>query len=397
MKLDIQIQSALANLLSSKMRSFLALLGILVGTASVVAMVSGGQLATMQALKQFEKLGTNLMTVSASYTGQSSNDDNPKSQISLDTAMNMVSASPDILAVAPYTNSFAQLSFGGNQLDGDIIGAEDHLASIMQLSLMKGRFISLLDNYSFYAVLGQDLYNKIQNITPNPIGKQIQVGNQFFTIVGVLNHWDQNSFVYADLNNAIVIPIQTSLLLSKYTKINTIIVKVKPKVAIQPIQDDIKNYVKKNVLHQRLYFNSPEQLVQSMQKQKAIFTIFLGFIGGISLLVGGIGVMNIMLVSVTERRREIGIRLAVGATPSDISWLFLVESIILSLLGGVVGVLLGIFISFVIAEARHWGFAFFLDPPLVGFSVSVFVGIFFGFYPAYKASKLAPIEALRTE
>ncbi len=397
MRIAIQIHAALSNLLSSKLRSVLALLGILVGTASVVAMVSGGQMATMQALKQFQRLGTNLMTISANYTGKQDDAANPRAQISLQTALNLKNSSNNILVAAPYTTSYGQILFNDKPIQGSLIGAEENLATILKISLLKGRFLSRLDNYSFYCVLGNGIFEKIHKELPNPIGSQIKIGENYFTIVGVLKSWPQNSFVYANVNDSVFIPIQTSLFLSKFTRINTVVLKIKPKTDTSLLKKNILTYLNQRVINQRYFFNTPQTLIKSMEKQKQIFTIFLGFIGGISLLVGGIGVMNIMLVSVIERRREIGIRLAVGATPRDISMLFLVESIILALIGGILGVALGILVSFVIAETRHWEFAFFLDPPLIGFTVSVFVGIFFGFYPAYKASKLNPIDALRTE
>lgn len=397
MNLMLQIQAAFSNLFASKLRSLLALLGILVGTASVVAMVSGGQMATMQALKQFQQLGTNLLTLSSNYIGKKTDTTDPTTQISLGTAIKITQASKDIQLAAPYTNNYSQVLFQDQPFGVNIIGAEQNLATILKLALSQGRFVSLIDRNEFYCVLGNEIYKKIEAQMPNPIGKQLKIGDDFFTIVGVLNNWDQNSFVYADLNNAIIVPIQTSLLLSKYTQLNTIIMQINPKADTELLKRSITSYINNHSEDQQLYFNTPQTLIKSMEKQKQIFTIFLGFIGGISLLVGGIGVMNIMLVSVMERRHEIGIRLAVGATPRDISMLFLVESVILALFGGLLGVMLGIFVSFIIAETRHWGFAFFLDPPLIGFTVSVFVGIFFGFYPAYKASKLNPIDALRTE
>jgi len=147
----------------------------------------------------------------------------------------------------------------------------------------------------------------------------------------------------------------------------------------------------------RTFFRSAKELISSMTKQKQILTIFLGLIGSISLIVGGIGVMNIMLVSVIERRREIGIRRAIGAKRKHIQHMFLIESVVLSLLGGTLGVITGIATSFVIAEYANWHFTIFVLPPAIGFTVSVFIGIFFGYYPARQAARLDPIQTLRSE
>jgi len=153
----------------------------------------------------------------------------------------------------------------------------------------------------------------------------------------------------------------------------------------------------KKPLSENCFFRSAKELIKSMEAQHKIFTLLLGLIGSISLLVGGIGVMNIMLVSVLERRREIGVRLALGALRKEIQWMFLSEAILLSLSGGFLGIIIGIFASYVIAAFVNWHFTIFLLPPFIGFTVSVFVGIFFGFYPAYKASQLNPIQTLRME
>ena len=172
---------------------------------------------------------------------------------------------------------------------------------------------------------------------------------------------------------------------------------LKPNTPIEPVIEEVKNYIKQHAPELSVFTRSPTQIIKSMKSQGQIFTLMLGMIGGISLLVGGIGVMNVMLVSVTERRREIGIRKAIGAKRKDIQFLFLIESVVLSLFGGLLGVFIGLLASYLIAYFSHWDFAFFITPPVIGFAVSVATGIFFGFYPALRASRLDPIETLRYE
>jgi putative ABC transport system permease protein len=269
----------------------------------------------------------------------------------------------------------------------------------MRISVQQGRFVSLLDQRSFYCVIGQNIAAQIekQMLVPSFIGKQLLIGNNYFTIVGELAPAPTSSFIYTDLNNSVFIPIMTSQTVSKYSQINNIVMELQPQANIDQLETKLTTYINQRAINQNIYFNSAKQIIAGMKKQQQILTAFLGFIGGISLFVGGIGVMNIMLVSVTERRREIGVRMAIGAKPHDITMLFLTEAIILSLFGGILGVITGIVVSFIIATAKHWGFEIFGLPPTIGFCVSVFIGIFFGFYPAYKASKLDPIETLRSE
>lgn len=397
MRLINHLQEGLANLLSSKLRSILALLGILVGTASVVAMVLGGELVTNEALKQFKTLGTDLLAVSISDSSESSAG-GALNNLNLSQVQNLFTADHAILDVAPYAQLYNPAQFNGQSLNGSVLGVTESFARIVHLQLASGRFVSMLDGYGFFCVIGDKINEQIKKLTYlDAIGQQLQIGKNIFTIVGVAKPWPENSFVYADINSTIMIPILTSTSLSKYATINNIILRLTPTANIENVQSNISTYIDRQAANKRLFFRSAKELIARMSAQSKIFTVFLGLIGGISLLVGGIGVMNIMLVSVVERRREIGIRLAVGAKRSDIWALFLVEAVMLSLIGGTCGVTIGVIIAYVMALFWHWEFTLFLMPPFIGFSVSVAVGIFFGYYPAYKASQLDPIEALRSE
>lgn len=398
MKWQAHFKDGLLNLFSTKLRSILALLGILVGTASVVAMVSGGKLATNEALKQFKTLGTDLLAVSVNRDSDQENNFAPVTSLSLSDAIQAKIADSHILMSAPYVQVYNPTQYEGHELNGSVLGVTEDFAKIVHLEISKGRFISNLDGYAFYCVIGNSLYNTIKKYTfADPIGQQIQVGKNMFTIVGVANPWPENSFVYASIDSAILVPIMTSTILSKYADISNIIFRISPDADIDSVKNHIEQYLQQQVSGKRFFFRSAKELINSMTKQNEILTVFLGLIGSISLIVGGIGVMNIMLVSVIERRREIGIRLAVGATRADIRSLFLIEAMTLALTGGVLGVLIGILIAYIIAFFWHWEFTLFILPPVIGFGVSALVGVFFGFYPAVKASRLDPIAALRSD
>lgn len=398
MKYIEHAKEGLLNLYFSKLRSILALLGVLVGTASVVAMVLGGELATNEALRQFKSLGTDLLAVSINTATEDHELSGKLENLTFEQALTLSRADKNILQIAPYTQLFYPMFYNGDSISGTILGVTDSFAEIVKVKLKSGRFVSVLDKYGFYCVIGRDIYEAMKRISfKEPLGQQLQIGKNIFLIVGVADSWPENNFVYANIDSSILVPLMTSMVMSKYATINNIIVRLAPETNIQTVKENISTSLGNFIATKQINFRSAKELIAKMKNQSDILTIFLGLIGSISLIVGGIGVMNIMLVSVMERRREIGIRLAVGAKRADIGGLFLMEAIMLSLVGGFLGVVIGIMIAYIIALLWHWEFTFFILPPLAGFSVSVMVGIFFGFYPAYLASKLSPIEALRSE
>lgn len=390
-------QQALVNLTASKLRSFLAVLGILVGTAAVVALISCGQLATEKALEEFKALGTDLLAV-AVYQKTPSKSHSGDDVLSVDQWQNIAERIPSVIKIAPYSTAYQPISFQGKIMQGAVIGADQNLADIVQINLAKGHFVSFVESFEHYCVIGDGLAQQIKQVSmDDPIGKQIRIGQSLYTIIGVADHWKENGFFNEDVNQAVIIPIAGISLVSKDSKINNAVLLLKPDSPIDEVIEEIKQIIQSTAPKLSVFPRSAKQIIASMESQGRIFTLLLAVIGGISLLVGGIGVMNVMLVSVSERKKEIGIRKAVGAKNSEIQALFLAESVMLSLLGGILGVILGLVFTRIVAYFSNWAFSIFLLPPLAGFVVSAATGIFFGFYPARRAAKLEPMVSLRSE
>ncbi|MBA2710622.1 MAG: ABC transporter permease [Tatlockia sp.] len=397
MNLLTHFKQAFINLAASKLRSFLAVLGVLVGTAAVVALISCGQLATEKALAQFKTLGTDLLAIAA-YEATQSKSSLGDDQIPLSLWRQMPERIPSIKGVAPYTMTYQNLSFEGKVLKGAIIGADESLARIIHIKLIAGHFVSYVSSFEHFCVIGHQLAKQIKEITlDNPVGKQLRIGQALYTIIGVAAPWKENGFFNEDINQSVIIPIGGMAMIAKDNKINNAVFELKSDSQIDETISDIKQLISSQAPKLNVFSRSAKQIIASMENQGHTFTLLLAVIGGISLLVGGIGVMNVMLVSVSERKKEIGIRKAVGAKNKEIQLLFLVESTMLSLLGGALGVLLGLIFTRIVAYFFDWSFTIFLIPPLAGFAISVATGIFFGFYPAKRASQLEPMASLRSE
>lgn len=394
----LHFKEAYANLMASKLRSFLAVLGILVGTSSVVAMISGGQLATAHTLKQFSELGTDLLAISIFRVSEQADILNTSRELTITDLINLKRFIPDITAIAPYITVHKDISYQGHLLQGNIIGSVPALKDVIQINISQGRFITAYDLNEPFCVIGVELANELISLgIKNPLYKNLRIADRYYTVIGVIAPWQENSFFNQDINKSIIVPIDTIKFIASYTTISNIVMRLTENANISVVQAKMENIVHKLSPDRQLFFRSAKQLIASMTNQRNTLTLLLALIGSISLFVGGIGVMNIMLVSVVERRREIGIRKAVGARNKDIRCLFLVESVALSLFGGTLGVVIGLLTAYIIAVFAGWQFEWFLLPPLIGFLVSTAVGIFFGYYPAYKASLLDPIQTLRAE
>jgi len=398
MDLTRHIIEALINLSKSKLRSFLAILGILVGTGSVVALITSSQLATAHALAQFKTLGTNMLAMDIRQEGGQ-----PKSQqhskLKLKDIAVIKNASPDIEIVAPYTYLYQSAYYKGKSLNSQAtLGADKSLVTVAKMYLAKGRYVSLLDRSGFFCDVGSNIAKQMRNYGAKKIiGNQIRIGRYYLTVVGILKPWKPNFFLYAQINNGIIIPIETSFLMSKYSQITSMLVRFKKDAPVNDVKDALQGVMAGLLPTEKVSFRTPEQIIKVIKTSKATYNNLLIFVGSISLIVGAIGVMNIMLVSVVERRREIGVRMAIGAQGIDIMLMFLIEAIVLTVFGGIVGILIGLGFSYALAYFSGWEFKFFLLPPVLGFVVSVMVGIISGFYPAWQASRLDPIETLQSE
>jgi putative ABC transport system permease protein len=388
-------QQAFINLMSSKLRTCLAVSGILVSTAAIVSLISCSQLATEKALAQFKALGTDLIAVSLFYES-SSGSDGRKKEIPLHVWRALPDTLHEIQTLAPYDIAHQRVSFRGKPINPVIIGADESLSNVLKIKLEKGNFVSFMDLFERFCVIGSQLASELKQISiDDPLGKQIQIGDALYTIIGVAAPWKENSFFNEDINQAVIIPIAGMILISKESNINNAIMLLKSDENIDVVIEKIKLAIHIHAPDAQLFVRSAKQIITSMESQGHIFTLLLAVIGGISLLVGGIGVMNVMLIAVSERKKEIGVRKALGAKNTEIQFLFLIESIILSLLGGGFGVVIGLLFTAIVAYFSQWPFKIYVIPILIGVTVSLVTGVFFGFYPARRASLLEPMTSLR--
>ncbi|HEY6185760.1 MAG TPA: ABC transporter permease [Terriglobales bacterium] len=400
------IRIAMRALARNKMRSSLTMLGIIIGVGAVIAMVSVGQGAQEQAQQQIAAMGSNMLFVQSGTVtrgGMRMGWGATKTLVYEDMQA-ILRECPSVKAAAPGSNASAQVVFGNDNWATNINGTEPQYFDIRTWPFAEGGTFNQDDvNLSAnVAVIGETVRKNLFGPT-DPIGETIRINNLPFKIVGLLQPKGTTAATGQDQDDIIFVPITT--LQKKITGqpwLRWIVVSAVSQPASYTAQQQITSLLRdrhriRSAQDDDFFVRNLADVADLADQNARLFTILVASIASISLLVGGIGVMNIMLVSVTERTREIGIRMAIGATETDVQQQFLIEAVVLSLLGGGIGIIVGIGSSFLITNTLGWSV---LVSPLAIVAAVIFsmaVGIFFGFYPAQKAAQLDPIEALRYE
>jgi len=382
---------AIKSILSNKLRSLLTMLGIIIGVTAVIALVALGQGATKSVTEQVQSLGTNLLTVNVLGRGSTST-------LKVKDAVAMADEVAGIRYLAPVNTQNASVKFGTTTESVSVVGTNADYASVRDYEVASGRFLAQidLDVYQKVAVLGATTATDLFGFA-DPLGEYVLIQGTRYKVVGVLA--EKGSSTTGSNDEVVVIPETSFERLFKTKGVRTIYVQAESTEAIDGVvaglEAALSSHFRGNADSYRV-FNQSDAL-SALTSVSDTLTLALAGIAGISLLVGGIGIMNIMLVSVTERTREIGIRKAIGAKKRDILIQFLIESIVLSGLGGLLGIGIGAGAAQGASRAFGMDIAFSANIIILAFGFSVAIGVLFGMFPANKAAKLKPIDALRFE
>ena len=387
------IADAVATLAAVRQRSLLALIGIAIGTASVIAMLNIGHNARLESERRFLAMGTDLLVVQKSYTVDAAD-----TAIRLDDAVRLGDHVTAIAAVAPTVLTSAALRAHRTRTDATVVGATASLAPIAKLSLQAGRFVSDFDGARTFAVIGATVAETLGAPgRPLALGDAVQIGAYAFTVIGLLADTAQSPLLPADFNTAVIVPLPSARRITPDPQITTVIARLRPGADDGATAAAVTAYFTDRLRGDAIEVRTARQLIAGLARQMQVYTLLLAAIGGISLVVGGVGVMNVMLMGVIERRREIGLRLALGARRRDIRTMFLVEAVVLASVGGGVGTLLGLGAAFAFAFASGWRFDLAVAVLPLAAGVAAAVGLFFGIYPAVSAARQDPITALRAD
>jgi putative ABC transport system permease protein len=407
MEINELITEALNTLRVNKLRTFLAVLGIVIGIGSVIALISLGQGSQAAVTSQIESLGANLLTISpgSSRGGFIQGGAGSASTLTLEDAQAISTSTTvtDVANVSPEYTRRAQVTAGGNNTNTSITGVLPIYSTIHKVNVAEGRFITASDDarQAKVAVLGPTTVSNLFGTGVDPLGQSIRIQGQAFKVVGVTV--SKGGAGFGNQDDVIYVPLSVAQkVLFGATSLSSISVEAKSSAVMTAAEDQVgylllDRHKIANPTNADFSIFSQNDILNTASTVTGTFTALLSGIAAISLIVGGIGIMNIMLVTVTERTREIGLRKALGAKKKDIISQFLIEAIILTFAGGVIGMIVGVLISVVISKLVGIPFAISPGSVMLAIGVSGAIGIIFGWYPARKAANLQPIEALRYE
>ena len=396
------ILAALRSIAANKMRAFLTMLGIIIGVAAIIAMISIGEGAKQQITESIQRFGTNLLRVRPGAARLGHVRTGSVETLTMEDAMAIQNSIQHARYVAPQVRNMAQVKYGNKNATTSITGTLPQFTVVNNFTVASGSFFNAKDVKLMKktAILGTTVKQELfgEGVA---VGKYIKIKGVNFLVTGVMETKGQTS--WRDPDDQIFIPITTSQKrLFRQDHVDNIYIQVESQEYIEEVKSSVEKLLTR--MHRIPAGVEPDfnirdysEFITTLQETGRTFTVLLGSIAAVSLLVGGIGVMNIMLVSVTERTREIGIRMAVGARKKDILLQFLVEALVISVSGGISGVVLGILISLGVSYLGAWDTIVTRSSVFLAFFFSVMVGIVFGLYPARKASLMKPIEALRYE
>ena len=411
MNLLAALRSALRALAANALRSVLTMLGIIIGVAAVITMIAVGRGATDRVQEQMRGLGSNIMLVIPGGVSQAGVrlGAQTRQRLTEEDATAIALEIPEVQVAAPSSRTSGQLVVGNANWGSSIIGVSNDYLEARDWPLASGRLFDTAELAGsakvcwIGATVARELFGE-----QDPVEQMIRVRNIPMTVIGVLAPKGQNS-MGQDQDDAIMLPLSTLRnriwggdATSRLKRVGAISVKVRDGLDMAAVEDSIKDLLRQRFKvavggEDPFVVKNLTEILQAQEESSRVMTLLLAAVASISLLIGGIGIMNIMLVSVTERTREIGLRMAVGARGRDILAQFLIEAVCLSLMGGAIGVLLGAAATWGVGTFAGWQVALSLDSVVLAVGFSALVGVFFGFYPSWRASKLQPIQALRYE
>jgi len=407
-RLLASLRIALRALMVNKMRSTLTMLGIIIGVGAVIAMIAVGSGAKQRIADQIASMGSNLLMVmsGSSTSGGIRFGSGTVPTLTVDDAKAILNEIPAVKYVDPNLSGVAQVVYGNQNWSTVVNGTAPEVLEVRNWSLASGRPFTQqdIDGATKVCLLGMTVVENLFGGS-DPVGQIVRIKKVPFTVIGVLASKGQTSFGH-DQDDTIFVPLSTAQKRLFGMQFPGMVRIIAVQARAPEVMKEVENQIN-DLLRQRHHIQPHQdsdftvrnltELMATAEQSASVMSLLLGAIASISLIVGGIGIMNIMLVSVTERTREIGIRIAVGAKGRDILLQFLIESLVLSLIGGIVGIGIGVAGTLILSSFTQWPTLFSIKAILLAFLFSGSVGVFFGFYPARKASLLNPIEALRYE